>query len=238
MSGPLASRQECLGIFLGFERLVARGFDCGLAGAKVPHHPEGGFRRVGVNFPLAVHDDADPNTLHPACTEFGPDLAPQHRAEVKSHEAVQDASGLLGVHQIDVHLTRRFDRLQDGGLGDLGKHDALGLLGLQSERLHEVPADGLSFTVLIRREPHHLGFLRQGFQLGHHLFARGADLVLGGEIVLDVDAFVALGQVPDVPHGRLHHEVFAEVAFNGFRLGGRLYNDEVFGHGGGFGRAN
>jgi len=45
-----------------------------------------------------------------------------------------------------------------------------------------VPADGLSFTVLIRREPHHRGFPRQGFQLGPHLFAPGADPVLRGEI--------------------------------------------------------
>ena len=88
MGGPLTSHQERLGVFLGFERLVARRLNRRFASAKVAHHPEGGFRRVGVNFPLAVHDDADPDTLHPSCTEFGPDLAPQHGTEVKSHEAV------------------------------------------------------------------------------------------------------------------------------------------------------
>ena len=171
VTGPLASRQEGLGVILGFERLVARRLHCRFASAKVAHDTEGGFSDVRIDFTLAVHDDADPHALHPTRTQFGPDFAPQHRAQVESHEAVQNAARLLGVHQINVHLTWRFNGLQNGGLGDLRKHDALGLLGLQSQRLHEVPADGLSFPVLIRREPHCLRLFCQRFELSHNLFA-------------------------------------------------------------------
>ena len=53
----------------------------------------------------------------------------------------------------------------------------------------------------------------------------------GVEVVLDVDAELALRQVDDVPDRRLHLVVAPEVLLERPRLGGRLDDDEMLGHG-------
>ena len=196
----------------------------------MPHHAKRGFGSVGVDFPLAVHHDANAHALHAARAQRGANLSPQHRAQFKSHQAVQNPTCLLRIHEVGVDGARRLNGLQNGGLGDLREHDPFGLLRLEAEGFHQVPTDGLSFAVLIRREPHGVGFLGEGFEFGHHLLGGRADFVLGGEVVVDVHAVVALGKVADVTHGGFDDKVFAEVSFNGLRLGRRLYDDEVFGH--------
>ena len=134
----------------------------------------------------------------PALNE-GRIFAPKHGTQFETNQAVKDAPSLLGVDQVCVHRSWRLDGLQNGGLRDFRKHDSLGLGRLQIERFHQVPADRLSFAVLIRREPHGLGFLRQSLELCHHLFRRGTHLVFGGEVVVNVNAVVAFGKVSMCP---------------------------------------
>ena len=80
---------------------------------------------------------------------------------------------MLGHDQGHVDLTRILDGLEDGLLGDFAEHDALGLLLGQLECFLQVPTDGLSLAVFIRREPDDLG----GF--GEFLEFTEASLVRG-----------------------------------------------------------
>src|SRR5262249_13543693 len=90
--------------------------------------------------------------------------------------------------------------------------------------------DRLAFAVGIGREIDVLLALRRLAQLGDDLPLAVNDLILGGEILLDVDAELALGQIDDVPHRRLHLVVATEVFGERPRLGGRLDDDEMLGH--------
>ena len=231
MRGSSACIQEPLRITFRFEGLVARGLDHGFARAKVPYHAEGSLRIVGIDFPFAVDNDPHPHTLDPSCTEFGPDLLPKNGAQFKPYQAVQDASGLLGVDQISVHRSRGLNGLEDGGFCDLREHNAFGLISSQSKGLHQVPADGLSLSVLIRRQPNHFSLLGQFLEFRHHLGARRTDDVFGGKIVFNVHTLIAFGEVADVAHGRFDHKVLPEVTLDGFGLCRRLDDDKILGHG-------
>jgi hypothetical protein len=112
-----------------------------------------------------------------------------------------------------------FDRLA----GDLVEHHAAGRhFGL--ELLLEVPGDGLSLAVFVGGE----------VQLGRVLerrLERGDDVALGDlvgelEVVLDVDAQAARGQVHHVAHRGHHRVVLPEELTDGLRLRWRLDHDE------------
>ena len=77
-------------------------------------------------------------------------------------------------------------------------------MGFRSRLLEDrlqVPADGLAFAVRVGGQDDRPRLLRRLLELGDDLAALGDDDVLGLEIVLDVDAELALRQVPDVAHG-------------------------------------
>ena len=53
---------------------------------------------------------------------------------------------------------------------------------------------------------------------------------MGREIVLDVHTQLALGKVPDVPHGGFDQIIRPQVAVDRMRFGGRFDDDERFLH--------
>ncbi len=93
-----------------------------------------------------------------------------------------------------------------------------------------MPSDGFPFAVLIGREPDRFRFLGELFQFLDDVLFICADGVFGGEVVLQVHAQVAGGQITDVAKAGLHFKVGAQEFFDGFRLGGRLDDDQVFCH--------
>ena len=62
------------------------------------------------------------------------------------------------------------------------------MFGLTGELLGDVPGDGLAFAIGVGRQQHALGPLGRALDLGEHLLLAVDDLVLGLEVVLDVDA--------------------------------------------------
>ena len=190
-------------------------------------------------FALALHDDPGGDGLHAARRQLRRDLFPQHRADFVAVEPVENAPGLLRIDQGDVQVTRILRGGQDRGLGDLVEHHAPDRhLGL--ERLEEVPRDGLTLAVTVRREVELVDTLEQVLEFGDGALLVGADDVERLEVVVDVHAEARPGltfifgrhvrgvarEVANVSARRFDDIVGAEVTGNLARLGRRLDYDE------------
>jgi hypothetical protein len=210
----------------------------------------GGHRPVllgdeGLDLALAVADELQGHGLHAARGEAAADLVPEDGADPVADEPIEDAPGLLGIHLLLVDVSGLLEGLLDGALGDLVEDDAAeALLAPDSQRLGEVPADGLPLAVGVGGQVDGLRLLGGGAQVVEDLALGGQDRVLDGESPLGVDAaddvggvlrpLGVFGQVPDMAHGGHDPEVAAQVLVDGLRLGGRLDDDEVLGQKGAF----
>ncbi len=103
--------------------------------------------------------------------------------------------------------------------------------------MQEVPGNRLPLAVRVSRQVNLLGSLHARLEILHNLGLVTRNQVLRREIVVDIDAELALGQVPDVPHRRLDLESPSQVLLDGPGLGGRLDDDELSSWGGLFGGA-
>ena len=227
--GAVGGLQDLGGDLGGVEALVEVGLEalatCGQLGRDLVVT----LGLEGEDLPFALHDKADGDALDPAGGQRGSDLFPEDRGKLVAHEAVQHPAGLLGHHEGHVDLAGIVDGAEDGLLGDLAEDDALGLRLRQAERFLQVPADGLSLAVLIRREPDGLGGLGEFLQFTEPALV-GGHLIGGHEPVFDVDGQLSPGQVPDVSIAGSDNVVPTEVSFDGLGLGGALDDDEVLAH--------
>ncbi len=185
--------------------------------------------------PFALHHQPRRHRLHPAGGQLGLDLLPQDGADLVTVEAVEDAPGLLGVHQAEVEVARVGHGVADRLRGDLVEHHAVhGHLGL--EHLAQVPGDGLALAVLVSGQIELVGVLEQLPQLVDLRPLVGVDDVQRFELVLDVhsetrprrplvllgDVVGLLRQVADVTDARFDDVAAPEVPRDRLRLGGRL----------------
>lgn len=134
--------------------------------------------------------------------------------------------GLLRIDQIHIQIARVPDGLLHGVFGQLVEGDALRLFRIQPEYGGEMPAYGLALAVGVGRQKDLggvFGFLFQGvYQL-----ALPADVdVFRLKIMLDVDAELAFGQIPDMSLGGNHLVALSEKALDGGHLRGRLHDNE------------
>ena len=137
----------------------------GGAGGEGPLDVPVGGRAEGHPLPLALHHDADGRALHPARRQALAHHLPQHRGDLVAEEAVEDAPGLLGVHQPAVDFARRLQGGPDGAGGDLVEHQAAHR-HLGPEDLDQVPGDRLPLPVLVGGQVELVGLLQQPAQLG------------------------------------------------------------------------
>ena len=98
-----------------------------------------------------------------------------------------------------------------GCAGDFVKCDAASVLGFEFERLHDVPGDGFSFAVFVRRQVDHVGMFDGGFELSHRLLTLGWNGVGRGEMVFQVHAEFAFRQITNMPEGGKDFVVTPEV---------------------------
>ncbi len=194
-----------------------------------------GHERPDLAF--AVDDDPDGHRLDATGRQPRSDLAPQQRAQCVADEAVDHAPCLLGVDEVGIDLAGVGERLANGPLRDLAERDTSGLLGRQVDRLGDVPGNRLAFAVEVGREVDGVGPGRGLADRADLLPAIGDDLVVGLEIVLDVDAELVLAgvlrQVADVTVRGEDRVARPEIAFDRLGLRGRLDDHEVRGHRGG-----
>src|SRR6185369_11970173 len=104
------------------------------------------------------------------------------------------------------------------------------LLFRVAELLADVPRDGLALAIRVGGQEDVLLVLRRLLDLREDGRLALDDVVLGFEVVLDVDAELRLREVHDVADRRLHLVVAAQVLGQRLRLGGRLDDDEMLRH--------
>ena len=158
-----------------------------------------------LDLALALDDEAESDGLDASGGETAADLVPQQGRDLEADETVEDAAGLLGIDQVPVDFAGMGEGLLHGLLGDFVEGDAMDGLGFFScgcglrrrccQFFGEMGGDGFAFAVRIGRQIDGVGAAGQLLQLGDHLLLAGNDFVLGGEIIVDIDAETLLGQI-------------------------------------------
>ena len=90
-----------------------------------------------------------------------------------------------------------------------------------------MPRDGFALAVRVRCKIHGVAALGGLFELADELLFSADGLIDRLEVVLDIDAQLALGQVAQMAHAGLDLVVFAEIFSNGFRLCRRLDDHQM-----------
>lgn len=90
-----------------------------------------------------------------------------------------------------------------------------------------MPGDGLALAIRVRCKIDGVAALGGLFELADELLFASDGLVDRLEVVLDVDAELAFGQVAQMAHAGLDLVVFAEIFSNGFRLCRRLDDHQM-----------
>ena len=177
---------------------------------------------------LPVRHQAHGHGLDPPGGEAPADLFPQQRGQLIAHDAVQDAPGLLGIHQVLVNVPGLADALGDHLAGDLVEGDPEGFILRQVQQLLQMPADGLSLPVRVGGQVHGVAFLGRLLQVPDDVLLALDGPVIGFKIVFHVHAQLALGQVPQMSHTGLHLIRRAQVLADGLGLGRGLHDHQVF----------
>ena len=89
-----------------------------------------------------------------------------------------------------------------------------------------MPGDCLSFAVRIACQIDLVGMLRVLLERLDEIALAAYVDVLRREVILDVDAELALRQIAQMPHGSAHHVLLSQIFLDGLGLGRRLDNDE------------
>ena len=179
------------------------------------------LRLERADLPLAFHQEAQGDGLHPARGETGLDGSPENRAGLVADQTVEDPARLLGIHLPLVDLTRPLHRGEHRVAGDLleehavSRHAGRDLVG-------DVPGDRLALAVGVGREIDLAGALGRLLQLRERLGLALDGDVLGLEPALDVHAELAGGQIAKMADGGLHVVAGAEILADGLGLGRRL----------------
>ena len=115
----------------------------------------------------------------------------------------------------------------DARLCDLVEGHTVGLVHIDTEHLRQMPRNRLALAVGVRCKKNRVAFFGGLFKiLDQILLALDID-IHRCEIMVDVDAELAFGQIADMAHRRNDFKILAEVFFNRFRLGGRLHDDKI-----------
>ena len=196
-----------------------------------------------VDLALAFDHQPGGDRLHAAGAQAAGDLLPQQRRHLITHDAVEDAAGLLGVDAVDFQRPRFAEGFLDRVFGDGVEDHTLGVFHRVLQRVGAVPGDGFPFAVEVGREPDVRGPLGGFLKLRHRLGAVGHHLVGGLEVVVQINPRhgilhalgVAAGQVADVAHAGHDQVVRAQVLVDRLGLGGAFHDHQVLALGVGLG---
>ena len=185
------------------------------------------LRHEGADFAFAVDHHAHCRRLHATGGESAAHLFPQQRRELVAHDAVENTARLLRVHQILINGAGREDAFADHLFGDLVEGHALGLFIAQAQQCLEMPGDRLALAVRVRCKIDHVAGLGGFFQFVDQRFLALDRLVIGLEVMLDIYADLALGQIAQMPHAGRDDKVLAQIFANGLGLCRGFHNDQV-----------
>ena len=185
------------------------------------------LRLEGLDLPVPVIHHPGSHGLYPPGGEPAADLLPQQGAELVTHDPVQDTAGLLGIHQVLIDVPGLLDTLLNHLLGDLVKGHPPGLLVRQVQKLLQMPGNGLALPVRVGGKVDHVGVFCGFLQGGDNVLLALDGLIDRLEIVLQVHAQHALGQVPQMAHAGGDLEILAQIFPDGFGLRRRLHDDQA-----------
>ncbi len=189
-----------------------------------------GAESLALLFPL--DDYAQRDGLDPSRADAAFDLVPQDRADAISDQAVEHAARLLRIEERLVYLGRMLDRLLYAFFGDLVEQDAPDLsVEAAPEPGRDMEGDRLAFAIRVGGEVDVVLAFGLLFYLLDYFRLAGDHMVLGLEIMLDIDAERALGQIDDMTDRRSYLEIGSEVPLDGLCLCRRFNDYEVLGHG-------
>ena len=120
------------------------------------------------------------------------------------------------------------DALSNDLLGDLVEGDAARLAVRQLQKLLQMPGNGLPFPVRVRGEIDGAGAFGVLFELLDQLCLVPHRNILGLKALFYINAHLAFGKVPQMPHGSRDLIAAAQVFFDGFGLGGRFHDHKIF----------
>ncbi len=138
--------------------------------------------------------------MDPAGGQAAPDFRPEQRAEFVTDETIEHPPCLLRVHQVHIHRTWMLEGFQHCFLGDFMENHPFERHAFLLDLSRQVPRNRFPFAVRICCQVNGADFLAGVFQFfdGFRFGARHDIFRL--EIMFDVHAQAALGQIPDVPH--------------------------------------
>ena len=181
----------------------------------------------GADFVLPVHHHAGGHRLDPSGGQAPTDLLPKQGAQLIAHNAVQNAPGLLSVHQIVINATGRFNGLGDHIFRNLIERHPQCLLIGDVQQSFQMPGNGLAFPVRVGCQIDVLAALGRFFQIGNDRFLALHGDIVGFKIIFKIDAHLAFGQVPQVTHAGLDLILGPQILANGFGLGRRLHDHKI-----------
>ena len=148
------------------------------------------------DFLLALDDQPQCDGLHPTRRQAGLDALPEHRRGLVADQAVEDAPRLLGVDFPLIDIEGVGQGFGDRVLGDLVEQNAADLAVAVAVQLRRhMPGDRFTFAVGVGRQQHAIGRVGRLLDLGEGLRLFLNSDVLRREVIVDVDAQLALGQV-------------------------------------------
>ena len=181
----------------------------------------------GADLVLPLAHQPGGHRLHPSGGQPPADLLPQQGGDLIAHDPVQHPARLLGVHQVLIDGPGVGDGVVDHLAGDLVEGHPAGLVVGQVQQLLQVPGDGLPLPVRVGGQEDPAALLGGLLQVVDDILLALDGLVVQGEAVLHVHPQLALGQVPDVAHGRLHLIARAQVFPDGLGLGRGFYDHQI-----------
>ncbi len=170
----------------------------------------------GTDFLLPLHHQAGRHRLDPSGRQTPAQLPPQQGRELIAHNPVQQPPCLLGIHQILVDGPGGGDGGLDHLFGDLVEGDTIGLVVRDVQKLLQMPGDGLALPVRVRGQIDPAAFFGGLFQVVNHVLFVLNGLIDGLQVVVEINADFAFGQIPDMTEGGLHLIVRPQVFAYGF----------------------
>ena len=110
-------------------------------------------------------------------------------------------------------------------LCNLVKHNTFHLFRIHFGHLHQMPRNSFALAVIIGCEPDGVGLRRLLLDVVNKRFLVVQQLVLGFEVVRNINAHAFCRQVPHMTFTGNHGIIFTDEFLDGFRLRRRLDDD-------------
>ena len=156
------------------------------------------LRHEGLDLILALCDDSRCYRLNSSCGKTALNALPKKLGKVKSDESVENSSCLLRVNKLFIYSTGGFDSFLYRTLCYFVKGYSARSLRRNPELRRDVPGNGLTLTVRVRREKDLCCLLCFGSELFDNVALASDVYIMRLETVFDVDAERAFWEIPDM----------------------------------------